>query len=101
MNSIDVEMSWRILESGPGKPWSFPGAVSPYMKKHYRHPAIYRWTVALPGEDEPRLIYIGEAEDLSRRVGDVHRSRRVTSKPTTSARLNGIFTQEVSRGNTV
>ncbi len=101
MNSIDVGLSWRILESGPGKPWSFPGAVSPYMKKHYRGPAIYRWAVTLPGEDEPRLIYIGEAEDLSRRLGDVLRSRRVTSKPTTSARLNAKFTEEVSHGNTV
>jgi hypothetical protein len=43
MNSINVEVSWRILESGRGKPWSFPAAVSPYMKKHYGGPAIYRW----------------------------------------------------------
>jgi len=71
------------------------------MKKHYGGPAIYRWTVTLPGEDAPRLIYIGEAVDLSRRVGNVLRPRRVTAKPTTSARLNAIFTEEVSRGNTV
>jgi hypothetical protein len=101
MNSIDVGVSWRILKSGRGKLWSFPLALSPYMRTHYGGPAIYRWIVTPPGQDEPQLIYIGEAVNLSRRVGNVLRPRRGSAKPKTSARLNAIFTEEVSRGNTV
>ena len=71
------------------------------MKKHYGGPAIYKWTVTRPGEDGPLLIYIGEAVNLSVRVGGVLRARRATPKPKTSRRLNAIFTEEVSRGNTV
>lgn len=102
MNSIDVRVSWRILESGRGKLWSFPSPISPYMKKHYEGPAIYRWTVTPPGQDEPQLIYIGETVSLSERVRNVlGAAQRHIAKPETSARLNAIFTEEVSRGNTV
>jgi len=97
MNGIDVDVSWHTLESGQGELWAFPNAVTRYMRDQYGGPALYRWCVTGPGNDEPQMIYIGEAVNLIRRVRNVLRPGKLK----TAARLNAIFRGEVDRGNRV
>jgi len=68
MKEINVELKWVPLESEPGRPYFYPLAPTKHMKESCSQPGVYTWAV-FGNEMDPRAVYIGEAEDLVKRLG--------------------------------
>jgi len=69
---LDLELRWIDIESKPGQAYHFPEAPTIYMRR-YRTPAVYRWAI-LGRDGTLESVYVGEAEDLRRRLGDYLRT---------------------------
>jgi hypothetical protein len=98
MKSLEIEVRWTAIESAQGKTWTFLTPISPYMRKHFAKPAVYRWCVRQSGKDVPQCIYIGEAVSLVDRIRRVTKPPRQSKPSNTNARLNKIFTDHQSQG---
>ncbi len=94
MESFKTCYQWRTVLS------EFPRGMTSTFREHYCGPAIYRWRVMRdPGEQTER-IYIGQAENLARRVQRVLTPSSRARNGDTNCRLNKIFSDAVRNGRT-
>ncbi len=63
---FEIAFRWEDVESGPGEPYRFPDSPTRHMRK-YRVPGVYRWA-AFNHDAGLEAMYVGEAEDLERRL---------------------------------
>jgi hypothetical protein len=104
MTSISIQ--WRTALWQPnGSTYNFPQKLTPEFRERYAVPAVYRWRVMrnqTRWPDELReKIYIGEAEELTRRMQWVLTPFRAAKRSDTSKRLNEIFTKLAAEGRAI
>lgn len=93
--AVNLNFVWEQVLSGPGQSYEFPHEVTPFMRREYRGPAIYRWLAYARGIGDRREIYIGEAENLCRRI---YGYLQPGSKQQTNVRMNARFRALTSDG---
>jgi len=91
----NLNFVWEQVLSGPGQSYEFPHEVTPFMRREYRGPAIYRWLAYAQEIGDRRDIYIGEAENLSRRIQGY---LQPGSNQQTNVRMNARFRALTSEG---
>jgi len=84
-----------------GTAYRYPAMFSRYLREHYSVPAVYRWRVLQVQPGERETVYIGEAEDLIRRIQRVRTPARGSKGGETNRRLKQIFDEKISSGRTV
>jgi hypothetical protein len=62
--ALRFDYEWVPVLLEENQEYLFPEKISPYMRKSYRHPAIYRWNIFKNKPGDERLVYIGEAQQL-------------------------------------
>lgn len=70
---VHVSVRWEVVLAGGRELYRDPGAVMRYLRERYQGPALYRWLVDDPQGCE---VYVGETEDLPRRLGQYLRPGR-------------------------
>jgi hypothetical protein len=86
--SFVTHFQWRavlIAENGSG--YEFPSKLTPFLRGRYSIPIVYRWRVHPGDQGKPEELYIGEAEDLARRIQRVLTPGADGKKKSTNARL--------------
>lgn len=97
MSSLSVSTQWRSAVSEEnGQAWCFPDKLTSYFKERYSIPAVYRWRIGKRQPGERERIYIGEGEELTRRILWVLRPHSSSKPGDTNRRLNELFRQSVS-----
>src|SRR5258708_4772425 len=66
---LSLDFSWDAVTTKSGTPYQFPQAQSMLREEQYAVPVVYRWLAEEPGA-EPHTCYIGETDNLHRRVGN-------------------------------
>ena len=95
-------MQWSTaLFRESGEPYYFPNKFTPYFRHTYALPAIYRWRVMRRQPGEKEIIYIGEAEDLTRRIQRVLTPSGTANDTDTNKRLHQIFRKCLAENQTV
>jgi len=66
MNRLKIEFAyqWEPLLISENRVYLFPKVITSFMKRRYKYPAIYRWSVFKKKPEDEKLIYIGEAQEL-------------------------------------
>lgn len=62
--TIGFSFRWTSANKEEGQRYQFPEPITPYMNRHYRHAAIYRWLVYDVAPDQPESLYIGCTKKL-------------------------------------
>jgi hypothetical protein len=68
LESLELKFLWKPVLQDDGGPYRFPSPLAQRKAGPYAGPAVYRW---LPFRETPgdmRRVYIGEADNLARRV---------------------------------
>jgi hypothetical protein len=104
MGGLNISVQWRTAV-GSREMYCFPAKLTPEFRDLYAVPAVYRWRVMRnparwPGEQREK-IYVGEAEELTRRMQWVLTPFRAAKPSDTSTRLNQIFTKLALEGRTI
>ena len=69
MSGFNISVQWGTAATKEnGAPYYFPDKFTRYFRETYAVPALYRWRVMRRQPGEKEKIYIGEAEELARRV---------------------------------
>jgi len=102
MNGFRISFQWRsaVVEEN-GTAYTFPDRFTRFFREKYSVPAVYRWRVLKnqPGDKEP--IYIGEAEELPKRIQRVRTPSKTAKDTDTNRRLHQIFQQFLSQGRKI
>jgi hypothetical protein len=97
-----IEVRWSVVTEEDGSPYSFPKPFSPFIRKNYCSPVIYRWRVLSADSEGPEAVYIGEAENLSQRVQRVLTPSKSESKGgQTNRRLRKEFDERLTKGRVI
>lgn len=96
MDSCQVHYQWRA-----GGGYNFGQCFTPDFRNVYCRPAVYRWRLMGNAGEQKEPIYIGEAEDLVRRIQQVITPGKKAIETNTNFRLNKLFTGYVANGRTV
>jgi hypothetical protein len=107
VGTVNISVVWRTAvgqKSGDGG-YYFPGKITPQLQKEYAIPAVYRWRVMRDQTRWPNdlveKIYIGEAEELTRRMQWVLTPFSAAKGTDTSKRLNEIFSKLAAEGRKI
>ena len=65
---FEIGFRWDDVESASGEFYRFPGVRTSYMRR-YNSSGVYRWGI-FRSDGTLEAVYIGEAEDIKRRLGD-------------------------------
>jgi hypothetical protein len=94
MGGLNISVQWRsAVTQENGQAWCFPNKLTPYFKERYSIPAVYRWRIDKRQPGEKERIYIGEGEELTRRILWVLKPHSSSKASDTNRRLNEIFHQ--------
>ncbi len=102
MGGIDISFQWRsAVVQENGNAYNFPDKFTRFFREKYSVPVVYRWRVlkTQPGDKEP--IYIGEAEELPRRIQRVRTPSKTAKDTDTNKRLHQIFREFLSQGRAI
>lgn len=102
VSGFNISVQWRTaLVQENGAPYFFPDKFTRFFRKKYAMAGVYRWRVLKnqPGEKEP--IYIGEAEQLSRRIQRVRTPSKTAKDTDTNKRLHTVFQKYLSEGRKI
>ena len=94
-------VKWRSTLSGGSRAYNFPEEFTAYFRRTYSIPAVYRWRVMRTEVEEKEKIYIGEAEDLVRRIQRVRTPSRRAKQADTNKRLNKLFSRYLFAGRNI
>jgi len=97
VRAINVDFEWVPLEAEVGKPYRYPFAATKHMKESYSQPGVYRWAV-FAKETEPWAVYIGEAEDLVRRLAGY---LKPGNKQQTNLRIKQYLDERLTSGSRI
>jgi hypothetical protein len=66
MEQLNLVLSyeWQAVFLRDKVEYSFPLAISPFMRARYKEPAVYRWIIYKKTAADKKLVYIGEAQEL-------------------------------------
>lgn len=102
MSGSTISFQWRsaIIQQN-GDPYYFPDKFTHFFRARYCVPVVYRWRVLKnqPGDKEP--IYIGEAEELPKRIQRVRTPSKTVKDTDTNKRLHQIFREFLSQGRKI
>ena len=102
VSGLNISVQWStVLLRESGEPYYFPNKFTPYFRRTYAVPAVYRWRVMRRQPDEKETVYIGEAGDLARRIQRVLTPSGTAKDTNTSKRLNQIFRKCLAKNQTV
>ena len=102
INDFNLEVQWRTaLVQENGQPYCFPDRFSLYFCDKYAMSAVYRWRVMRVAGEQKEPIYIGEAEDLVRRIQRVRTPSKNGKVGNTNVRLNRIFRDYLLTGKKI
>jgi len=102
VSGFNISVQWRTaLVQENGAPYFFPDKFTKFFRKKYSLSGVYRWRVLKnqPGEKEP--IYIGEAEQLPRRIQRVCTPSKTAKDTDTNKRLHTMFQKYLSEGRKI
>lgn len=102
MNGLNISVEWRsAVVRENGEAYYFPDNFTRYFRERYSVPVVYRWRVLKnqPGEKEP--IYIGEAEELPRRIQRIRTPSMKAKDTDTNKRLHQIFKKHILEGRKI
>jgi hypothetical protein len=92
VSEVKIVVQWATaLVQENGDPYYFPGKFTPYFRQTYSLPAVYRWRVMNRQPSEKETIYIGEAEELARRIQRVLTPSATAKDSNTNKRLHQVF----------
>lgn len=66
--NIEFVYKWVPVLREEDKNYRFPEGITSFMRRNYRRPAVYRWNIFRNRLGDEKLIYIGETEELCRRI---------------------------------
>lgn len=85
---FQIASQWRsVLVEENGSGYEFPSKLTRFMHNKYNVPTVYQWRVHPGDQGKPEELYIGEAEDLARRIQRVLTPTRKEKKSDANARL--------------
>jgi hypothetical protein len=61
---IKLTFEWQPVYLRENVAYSFPMAISPYMRNRYKSPAVFKWDIHQKKPGDKKLVYIGEAQEL-------------------------------------
>ncbi len=93
---IDFRLAfeWEVVLASEEVEYKFPSRITDFMKRKYRRPAIYRWTI--DRADNEKSFYIGEAVRFCPDRLNGYLSPGPTQK--TNIRLNRFFLESIGSG---
>lgn len=102
MSELTIFVQWRTVLGREGaEAYSFPRKFTRFMKDKYATSAVYRWRVLQVAGESREPIYIGEAEDLIRRIQRVRTPSKKAKEGDTNKRLHDIFMKYLKAGRTI
>src|SRR6266852_4068467 len=75
MRQFDIDYSWCPVKVAPSQNYSYPQKTSEFVNENYAKATVYRWAVYKEGA-EPVRAYIGETENLAKRISQYLRGDR-------------------------
>ena len=94
---LTFSVQWRTaVVQENGEAYYFPEKCTHYFHNTYSLPIIYRWRVLFGQPRQKEIIYIGEAEELPRRIQRVRTPSTKATDSNTNKRLHQIFQQHLS-----
>jgi len=102
-DEITVQVSWRtVVTLENGQAYYFPQKFTRFMRDKYAIPAVYRWRVLRVQNGEPKEpIYIGESDDLIRRMQRVLTPSKSNKKGNTNRRLHDLLAKYIADGRII
>ena len=61
---IELSYEWQAVYLREKVEYTFPMAITPFMRAKYKAPAIYKWDVYQRAPGDKKLVYIGETQEL-------------------------------------
>ncbi len=102
MGNLDISVQWRTAVIGENnEAYYFPGKFTSYFRGTYAVSGVYRWRVMRMSGEPKEPIYLGEAEDVLRRIQRVLTPHRNAKTGDTNGRLNKIFREYVAAGRKI
>ena len=102
MSGFNISFQWRTaLVQENGAPYFFPDKFTKFFRKKYSVAGVYRWRVLKNQPGEKEHIYIGEAEQLARRIQRVRTPSKAAKDTDTNKRLHTIFQKFLSEGRKI
>jgi hypothetical protein len=101
MEAFRVNYQWRTAVVKDSGAYCFPQRFTPDFRQTYSHAAVYRWRLMRISGEQKEPIYIGEAEDVVRRIQRVIAPAKKEKPGDTNYRLNRIFKDYAATGRTV
>ncbi len=98
---MNIFVHWRSALAREGQAYCFPDKFTRDFRDRYSISAVYRWRVMRIEGEVKEAIYIGEAEDLVRRIQRVLTPSRKTKGGDTNKRLNKIFHKYLKADRTI
>lgn len=109
-SGIAFDVQWRtmVTEESGQQGYTFPQKFTRFIRDRYATPAVYRWRVLrVPGGEPKEPIYIGEGDNLVRRIQRVltppkSRKDKKSGKDTnTNRRLHDLFSKYYAENRTI
>jgi hypothetical protein len=102
VSEISISVQWRSVLAEDGQTYFFPQKFTPFMRKRYAVSAVYRWRVLRDLSSEPKEpVYIGEGEDILRRMQRVLTPPKEGKRVNTNRRLHDIFAKFAANGRKI
>ena len=102
MSNLDIAVQWRTaLVRENGEAYYFPDKFTSYFRETYAVSGVYRWRVMRISGEPKEPIYLGEAEDVLRRIQRVLTPHRTAKAPNTNGRLHKIFREHLASGRKI
>jgi len=98
---LTITVHWNAVFEKPNILYLFPHRFGQYFRKHHKTAAIYRWRVVPSAPEQTELVYIGQADDLHRRIQRVLTPSKSGRKGDTNLRLHQLFVEASASGDTV
>lgn len=94
--TFQLSCKWLPVMSNETEIYTFPDKITPFMKLHYRIPAIYRWHIYKSKPGDLKQIYIGEAVQLCPQR--LNGYLRPGPSQQTNIRINKMFNELINDG---
>jgi hypothetical protein len=94
MNALSVDYDWQRAKTASPLSVGYQGLLEGYIHASSEVPAVYRWAL-FRGAENPYSIYVGETENLRRRLRSYLRPGK---RQKTNVRLRTLFESELKNG---
>ena len=101
-SALNISFQWRsAVVPENGEAYNFPGEFTRFFQARYCVPVVYRWRVLKKQPEEKEAVYIGEAEQLPRRIQRVLTPSKTAKDTNTNKRLHQMFQEFLSKGRKI